>query len=283
MKIFMYVVIAVVVLAAHLSSPIGYQILPVYAKYLPDVLSMVVAAYVVAVGARQRFRYLNAKYLVVFGTLMVVMVCGVFVNGDQPGPVLSGARYYLRAIPFFFLPAVVDFSDRQAVRYLGALTVLSLLQVPIAIYQRYAILSRGGFSGDDVRGTLMHSGALSIFLIAVLCMLTTLMIRGRLNKLVYGVLLVLFMIPMSINETKATIFLLPLGILTAIITAAPRHKRLRVGMYGLVLLAVAGGIFIPLYDYFATVHVHGDSEFTIGQMFTDKDFFSHYLDDNTVV
>jgi hypothetical protein len=214
------------------------------------------------------------------------MACGVLVNADQPGPVLSGLRYYLRAIPLFFLPAVVDFSERQVRKYLSLIVALSLLQVPIAIYQRYTIFIWSRFSGDDVRGTLMDSGVLSLFLICVLCVATALMLRGRLGKVHYGALLLLLVIPMSINETKATVFLLPIGLLiTCIVSAAP-HKRGRVALAGVALLVVAAGVFIPVYDFFATAHVYGSSEGaenTIGKMFTDKNFFSNYLDAKTAV
>ncbi|HEY6456419.1 MAG TPA: hypothetical protein VIY90_14190 [Steroidobacteraceae bacterium] len=286
MQSLIYVMIAAVMLAPHLASPFGNNILPVYAKYLPDVLSMVVAIYVVAAGTQQRFRYLNGKYLVAFGALTVVIVCGVLVNDDQPGPVLSGLRYYLRAIPFFFLPVVVDFGERQIVKYLVMIATLSLVQVPVAIYQRYTIYIWSRFSGDDVRGTLMHSGVLTIFLISVLCVATALMLRGRLGKMAYGALLLLLLIPMSINETKVTVFLLPIGLLITSIMSAPPKKRIRVTMAGVALIVVAGAVFIPIYDFFATAHVYGraeGAEESIGQMFTDKNFFGNYLDAKTQI
>ena len=106
MRIFMYVVIVVVMLASYASSP-EVHYLPAQAKFLPDIISMVLVLYIFLAGVKQRFRDVNAKYWLVFGALIVTMVAGALANQEDAGPILAGMRYYLRAIPLFLLPAVV--------------------------------------------------------------------------------------------------------------------------------------------------------------------------------
>jgi hypothetical protein len=213
MRNLMYLVIVAAMSAAYLSS-LDVSIVPGVVRFLPDLLSALTVVYVAAAGIRQRFRYVNMKYWLIFGAIGVVMVCGPVVNHEAPGPMVAGMRYYLRAIPFFFLPAIAGFSDRDIQRYMNLIFAFSLLQAPLAVSQRVASEAKGWFTGDYVYGTLMISGILSLFLIAVLCVMSALMLRGRFSKIWFAVCFVVLIIPMSINETKVTVFLLPLGLLT---------------------------------------------------------------------
>jgi O-antigen ligase len=249
----MYVVIVVVMLAAYLSSP-AVAIAPSVLKLLPDVLSGLVAVYVIAVGAKQQFRNVNPKYWFIFGALLLVVACGPIVNQEAPGPIINGMRYYLRAVPFFFLPAVCHFEERDLRRYAALLLALALLQLPIALDQRFELAAEGRFTGDYVYGTLMISGILSLFLITVLCLIGALAVRGRIAKGWFAVCFVLLVIPMSINETKVSMVLLPLGMLITFFFASPPGRRWRTSAAALALLAIAGAIFVPLYNYYNTLN-----------------------------
>src|SRR6516225_7377765 len=78
---------------------------PSLLKYLPEVLSVLITAYVALLGPRNRFRLVAPKYWIVFIAIAVVISCGVLINSVAPGPLIEGGRFYLRAIPLFFLPA----------------------------------------------------------------------------------------------------------------------------------------------------------------------------------
>ena len=93
-------------------------LLPSEAGYVPELLSVIALIYVLAMGSRNRFRNVRPAYWLVFGAIVLTMLLGVLVNDSEAGPVFTGIRFYIRALPFFFLPCVFHFSDRQIVKQL---------------------------------------------------------------------------------------------------------------------------------------------------------------------
>lgn len=274
MRPYMYLVILASMLASYLSSP-DVRLAPGFVKFLPDLLSVCAIIYVALAGTRQRFRYVGFKYWLVFAALTLALISGPLVNHELPGPLINGMRYYLRAIPFFFLPAVVEYSEQDLKHFMYLILALSLLQCPIAVYQRYTVFEHNQFSGDPVIGTLMISGILSLFLISVLCVMGGLMVRGRVGKLWYAFCFVTLVLPMSINETKVTIFLLPLALLVTFAMAARPGRRIPVILSALGLLVLGSAIFAPLYNYFNTLH--NPTPFTLHDFMTG-DFITTYMD-----
>lgn len=269
----MFLTIAAATLASYLSA-IGAMPEPL--KFLPEMLSALVALYIIVAGTLHRFQQVSVKYWIAFGALAVLLLCGAIANHVGPGPIVSGMRYYLRAIPFFFLPAVYDFKDWQVRQYLRMLSGVCLLQVPIAVYQRHSIMATGHTSNADaVFGTLMHSGVLSLFLVCALCLLGAATLRGRLSKWAFVILFLLFIIPMSINETKVTAIVLPLGLLITFILGAPVHNRLGATFAALVVLAIGGFIFVPVFNYYQAKSV---VPYKIEDFFTKKGELTSYLD-----
>lgn len=275
MRKFMYLVIIAATFAAFISSS-EVGLAPGFLKFLPDVTSLLLAAYVVVNGARQRFRYLSMKYVLIFGAMAMVIACGPLVNQESVGPVIAGLRYYGRAIPLFFVPAVFEFNEQDINNYLKLLFGISLLQVPLAIEQRWATEAIGGHTGDYVFGSLMISGILSLFLISVLCIMASLMVRGRISKLLFAISFMVLMIPMSINETKATVFLLPFALWLTFFLAAPRGRRLVVTAQVLAYVAIAAVVFVPIYDHFSK-KVDGTQYITIEDFVTTPQMITDYL------
>ena len=216
---------------------------------MPDALSGIVIVYVLFAGVRNRFRLVAPKYWIVFGAMTVVIICGIINNQSGVGPLLSGTRFYLRPVPMFFLPAVMYLSDQDLKRQLKWLLAVALFQVPVAIYQQYVIQSEGRFTGDDVRGTLMDSGILTLFLICTVLILTGMFLRKRMRPLTYWVLFFFLLIPTTINETKVTVIFLPLGLLATLLFGAERGKKLKYFMMTCAALVVAGLLFIPIYNF----------------------------------
>ncbi|MEA3152400.1 MAG: hypothetical protein QOD56_3339, partial [Gammaproteobacteria bacterium] len=147
--------LAVICLVMFGEFAVSYFALPPILRFLPEAASAVLILYVIFAGTRDRFRLVAQKYWIVFTALAIVIMCGLINSFSGPGPTLSGARYFLRAVPWFFLPAVLPMSDDALKRQLKLLLVLCLVQVPISLYQRWIIMQAGRFSGDDVRGTLL--------------------------------------------------------------------------------------------------------------------------------
>jgi hypothetical protein len=248
--------------------------LPGLAPYLFEVLGAFVLVCVVVLGVRDRFQYVRPAYWFVFGSIGVTILCGVLINAVEAGPMFAGMRTYLRAIPLFFLPCVFRFTERQLRTQLRLLLMLCLVQVPIAVAQRLGTIARGGVTGDETSGTLMISSILSIFLICAISVLTAFYRRKHLSTSVFVVLFLLLIFPTTINETKGTLFLLPVALVVTLLVVASRGARLKNALLALGLLAVFGAIFIPIYDHLAQARRYPT---TIEGFFTQEGRLEGYL------
>ncbi|MEP6546183.1 MAG: hypothetical protein ABJD53_01855 [Gammaproteobacteria bacterium] len=253
--------------------------LPTPLHFLPELLSVVIVLYVVVSGTRDRFRLVAPKYWFAFAVFSVFIISGVINSAPGAGPMLSGMRFYLRAVPLFFLASVLPQSEAQLMRQLKLLLALSLLQIPVAAYQRWIVLSQGRYSGDDVRGTLMDSGILSIFLICVVLVLTGLLLKGRIGRLRFAILFFLMLFPTIINETKGTLVMLPAGLMVALVMGAGPGKRLRYAGFALVGLVAFAAVFIPIYNMME-VHNPYKSEQDITNFFTNEKQLDRYMSSN---
>ena len=222
---------------------------PKFIAYAQELLALTAVLVVVVAGVQQRFGNVAARYWFVFGSIVVTMLCGILINAVEPGPIFAGLRAYLRAIPFFFLPAVVMFSERQLKAQFVLVIVFAVLQLPISLEQRLTTFDRGYLSGDRTVGTLADSGFLSIFLICVASVMFGFLVRGRLSKKWAVVLLPLILAPTMYNETKASLFLVPLALLVVVVVGATEN-RMRKFIVATISTALFAAAFVPIYDYF---------------------------------
>jgi hypothetical protein len=266
------VMIIVVVLGEFLVTSLG---LPRVFKLAPELLSLVATFTVVFAGVGSRFRFVSPKYWLAFAFIVIVMLSGILLNHVGTGPTIAGMRMYLRAIPFFFIPAVYIFSDAQVKQQLKLLFMLALVQIPVAAYQRWIVHSEGRWSGDEVAGTLQISSILSVFLICGVMILVGLRLRDRLNRVAFLVACLLLLVPTTINETKGTLILLPIGLFVALFVGSPQGKRLRVAALAVGLLAGFGALFVPVYDYFMK---NAQWETSIVDFFTEEEKLEKYLE-----
>ncbi len=271
--IVMTIMVAIMIvdfLAAHAGAP-------AVLKFVPEMLSVVVILYVLFEGVRKRFPNIALKYWLVFGSISLIIVCGIASNGVGTGPTLAGIRSYIRAIPMFLLPAVCDFTDKQRTQQLKLILGLALLQIPVTAYQRYIVWSEGRFSGDSVAGTVLHSGGLSILLICFVLVLTGFVLRQRIGRATFIVLFFALLMPTTINETKATVVLLPLGLITSLVIGSPPGQRLRVVVWAMMLLTAFGAILIPIYDF---TQEHNPYKKELVSFFTDQKQLDRYMETN---
>jgi len=222
--------------------------LPPLLRFLPELFSAIAIVYVLIAGTRDRFRLVAPKYWLVFGSLALICVCGVINNNPGAGPIISAMRFYFRATPFFFLAAVVPMTEKQFKVQLNLLLALCFLQIPVAVAQRWVIMSAERFSGDDVRGTIMDSGMLSMFLICAALILTGFMLKRRIGYWRYALVFLVLLFPTTINETKVTVLFVPFGLFVTLVLGAPRGRRLQYAGFALAVLIVFGAIFVPIYD-----------------------------------
>ncbi len=252
-----------------------FAVLPGPAAYVAEMLSGLALGYVVLAGVRTRFQFVRPAYWIVFGMLVITIALGAVVNEVAAGPVFAGIRTYLRAIPWFFVPAVFALTNRQLRTQLGALAVIALIQLPLAIEQTLKTTSRGfGFTGDFTSGTLTLSPTLTIFLVSGACILAALVARRFLSFGQFIVLFLLLLFPTTINETKVTLVILPVGCVVALLAAAKPGQRLKYALVASSLVAIFAGIFFPIYDHLIQQREYG---MPIGEMLTDPARLERYL------
>ena len=271
MQKFAFVIICVAMLfeftltTFHLPPPL---------RFVPEAISGLVLVYVLIAGTQDGFRWVATKYWVILGALALVVICGIISNDPSPGALITGMRFYFRAAPMLLLGAVLPMTDEQLLRQLKLLLVLAFCQLPVAVYQRWIIISADRFSGDDVRGTLMDSGILSMLLICGALILTGLVLKRRIGVWRYGLLFILLLIPTTINETKVTVVFLPLGLFVVMLVGADPGKRLRYTGLGFAALVVFAAIFVPIYDKMESLN---GSSVSIVDFFTTEKNLDKYL------
>jgi len=226
--------------------------LPGALKFTPEILSMLVLLYVVLIGGRDRFQNVRPAYWLAFAAMGLVIACGLVANAIEPGPLFTGIRSYFRALPFFLLPAVYLVTPRQLRWQMVLILGICLIQFPIAYDQRMHDFRSGSTTGDHTTGTLVNSAYLSIFLICAAAVLTAFYVRRRLSLPAYFVLLLVVLAPTTINETKATLLLVPVALMTTFIAGARPGARLRNAAVAIAALAGFGAVFVPVYDHFVT-------------------------------
>jgi hypothetical protein len=257
-----------------------YAWLPSQAKYLPELLSAAAAAVVIMLGTTSRFAFVRPAYWIAFLAFLLSMIAGVVANGVDAGPIFAGVRTYLRGVPWFFIAAVWPMTEKDLRGQLLLLAGICVLQVPIAIQQR--ILTADDYygfvavTGDWTVGTLQDSGVLSIFLIGALCVLAAAYERKLVPFRWFLPLFVLMLLPTTINETKGTLVMMPIGLLVAFSVAAEPGTVVKRAFAATGLLVVALAIFVPVYDWLNEEREYGVSigEFVSNPAAIEKYIFS---------
>jgi hypothetical protein len=248
--------------------------LPSIVRFLPEICSAIVVLYTLVAGTHDRFRYVAPKYWLIFCALALVILCGIVNSDPGVGPVISGLRFYFRAAPLFLLAAVLPMSEKQLATQLKVVLVFALLQFPLAVYQRWLVMSEGRFSGDSVYGSLMDSGILSMLLICTALVLTGMLLKRRIGVIKFLVLFLILLFPTTINETKVTVVFVPLGLLVTLLVGAAPGKRLRYGFLAAGLLVVFGAIFVPVYN---KIEESDPRKINIVDFFTNEKQLDRYL------
>lgn len=271
MQAFVISLLGIVTIFGYLKK-IGY--LPDAATFLLEVYSMLALVYVVAIGVQNGFRFVRPAYWLLFGSTLVVIFCGALANHVDPGPIVSGLRYYLRSIPLFLLPAVFAFSEKQVRQQMKFMAIIAVLQLPIAASQRLENIRARGSTGDTTQGTLLNSAILSIFLVGVASVVLGLAMRGVIKVRTAVVLFVICVIPTTLNETKATLFLLPVAVMVTFMVGAKPGARLRATVIAATSVTVFLAIFVPIYDSLISTRAYGTK---LSDFFTAEGRASGYL------
>ena len=219
---------------------------------LPDLLS-IIAVLIVLVLAGSKDSAIPQKYVVLFLCLIAVMIGGVATNATTAGSLIVGTRNYLKFLPFFFLPAVFMFTEKQIDSQLKLLLAFVLLQGPLALYQKFIQFGVRS-SGDLISGTLSSGGQIPILLAGAIAILTAFYLRQRITTGRYAAFLALMAVPIMLAESKTSIGYIPLALTVPIVMnyrSARNRKSGKQTLGVLVLLVVVGFAFVATYDYFA--------------------------------
>ena len=243
---------------------------------IPEAVSAIVLCVVLLRLAVYREMAITPKYIFLGLAVVAHMLLGVVINGVEPGTIVAGLRPYLKWVPVFFLPIVYAFKEDEIRNHMKVLLFIALLQCPIALYQRF-ILYRGIASGDAVTGTFGFgaSGALSIYLVSTIAVVIAYFIKGKLSPKTVIFLMVILFLPTTINETKVTIFLLPIAIAIPYIYASKK-----ISVQQLIGISTAGILvgtgFMYIYNFVGNGAINYNGSFAgaggvEGYLYSGKD------------
>lgn len=213
------------------------------------------------------------KYIFLFLVYAMHVTFGVILNNVPEGAIFSGVRYHLKYLPFFLLPAVYSYSDKQMSSQLKMILVLALMQLPVAFFQRFVQFSYN-FSGDEVRGTLTVSSALSILLISTISILLALYLKKRLSVAQFVILIFFLFLPTTINETKGTLILFPLAVFAVLFSSAKDPEARKKIVIVSAIISLFGLAFIGAYSMF---YIKEEGRGGVISFFSDTDRLTHYL------
>jgi hypothetical protein len=247
----MLYILPIVILCGYTVSFGG----PAVIRYAPELCGIAASAYLVVRAVRDGFAPIRFVYWVLMVLIALHFLFGIIANQVQVGTMIIGGRLYLRTIPFFLLALAMVPGEKELKRQFLAILGVALLQLPIAAYQRISnyrrALTEGYISttGDYVMGTLGNSAFLSIFLICFASTIIALYARKKIGLGVTTVLLLIVLAPTMINETKATLFLIPFAVGIPMLAAAKTNRFMH-SIKAVFILAGFLAIFVPTYDYF---------------------------------
>ena len=166
--LFVYLLIVSVFFFDYLHKEL--KLLPRAITWLPELLSIAVMFLVLLRFALLKKLALDIKYIILIMLFILILLASSLLNLSNPGVVIIGIRIYLKSMPFFLLPAVLNVNNEVLKTQLKFIFPLLLLQCPVALYQRFIQYGLTA-NGDFIRGTLNTSSVLSISLISAIAIL----------------------------------------------------------------------------------------------------------------
>jgi hypothetical protein len=247
MQLLMFVLFVVIFSVDHLAK---IQVVGGEVTLIADFLSFVATIVVVGCIWRNQSIALSFKYVVIIAVAAVHLVNGIVINAVPSGALVAGIKLYCKYLPFFLLPLVYPFSERQISGQLRFLLFLCILQLPVAVFQRFFMYSDLG-TGDVVMGTLAASSFLSIVLICAIAVLTSFYIKRLITLPVFLMLLFLLFIPTTINETKGTLVLLPIALFVPLLLSNRSGPERRKQTFAFLMVGgLLFGGFVTAYNAF---------------------------------
>ena len=227
---------------------IKLDVIPRAFTLVPEALAVIIALVVVGRGVMLRKWDQPPKFAWTVIAFILVCMIGVVAETVDPGPLVLGMREYFKFIPLILLPAVYRFSDKQLKVFLGVFMFFATVQVPLAFFQRFVQFSDRMHTGDPVTGTVTTSSALTIVLCIAIALVMTLYVHRKISLSLALVLFCYYAAPTSINETKATLLLLPAATLGPflLVKGVKSKWRMAVPVMGLCVFGLVA--FATVYN-----------------------------------
>ncbi|MGI9259348.1 MAG: hypothetical protein ACR2QQ_10960 [Gammaproteobacteria bacterium] len=246
----------------------GLGIVSRYAILIPEMFSAIAVLMIFARLVAGRGMAIRSKYLAALGVLALIMLIGIVAQGVASGTIIAGMRGYLKYLPFFLLPAVYDFSDRQLKVQFSVLAVLLVIQTPLTVYQRFVEYVSRMHTGDYIIGTLSTASSLSLLVMCAIAMIMVLYLRRKIGIFVMAVCAAVILVPATINETKATLLLFPVVLIAPMFFMPNRRVVLRKFLPIVAMGSLALVVFVGVYDYLATFSPYTQS---VSEYLTDDE------------
>lgn len=259
------------ILLIHRFMPIPRSL-----TWIPDLLSLLTLLVIILRVVHHEKIVISTKYVFLLTLFLSFAFIGTALNVESGRQIIFGVRTHLKYLPFFLLPAIYDFTPGEVKKQLLLVLGILLLQCPVSILQKVYFLSSGIFTGDVVRGTIGDSGSLSIILVCAAVMVFAFYLRKRIHRRAFYVVMVLLLFPTTINETKVTVVMLPLGLMIPAFLcegylSAERKKNILRVVFGLVAFFI---VFIPTYNLI--IKPYKDAPDFVG-LFEKKGYLQRYL------
>ncbi len=226
------------------------KLLPNSARHLTDLGAIFIFIALVAEAVRTRQFFLPAKYTLFAIFLIMAITLSAIVSGQSLGSLLFGIKIYFVYIPYFLLPFAVRFTHGEVQGWLTFLLSIAILQLPLTLFQRFIQFGDRMHTGDYITGLMGISSFLSIFLICAIALVNAYYLHKKISLISLLVLTVVFFLPTTINETKGTLFLLPLALTVPALIYVLRSGSLA----KFIPVALIGGLFftafVAIYNQF---------------------------------
>lgn len=226
------------------------EFIPRVVTLAPELISVFATIYILGwMGSKRRFA-VQAKYVLLFVFMSMVAVAGIIANHVSPWVIFNGTRQFAKLFPIFFIPAVFYISDKEMLLQLKWLLFLLFLQFPLAIYQKFFQFGYW-LSGDVVGGTLGNSKILSGALIWGIAIAFAFYLRERLSYRRLILIVAVLLVPIMLNSTRGSIFLLPFAFIVPILfgSSGARRKKYLVGAVVSGVIFITGYILVDGYYY----------------------------------
>jgi hypothetical protein len=247
MQIIFYAMVVCIFCVDWLADKLS--LLPHSATYYAEGFAVVFMLAATLIVAQRRKFDIDLRIAVILILIIVSFVASAVSNQVATGVLIGGVRIHLKFLPFLILPLVYQFSDDQVRRQLYFILALTLIQTPIAFYQRFVKYADVD-SGDPIGGTLgaNASGLLSVWLACTITVVFSFFLMNRIGPKTIIMLLIALSAPMMINETKISFFLIPVALIIPAVFANRGGSRIvrlamTAGATFLVLL-----ILVTVYD-----------------------------------